>query len=491
MTTSGVDAAPESPDVPPTDGPTTRLAAQVAQRIEADVVRRRWPVGDLLGSEQELRERYGVSRPVLREAVRLVEHHQVGRMRRGPNGGLLVCAPDALPATRALVVYLEYIGLSVDDLVQARRLLEPLAASLAAERITEAGIARLRHRLVDEVHRADEPGVYAQDELHVVLGELTGNPALHLFIDVLMRLTSRYVHSVGRVPRAEVAAGKVRSQTIHAELVDAVVAGDAGRAEATMTRHIDQVSAWLSTNRRPRRGAAGRRPARMVEVPGAKLAEVVTAQIHDEISRLGWPIGQVLGAEGDLLARYGISRPVLREAVRLLEYHSVARMRRGPGGGLVVTEPDPTASIDTMALYLDYRGVTPSHLRVVRDAIELGCLGAVLARRDDPEVASVLRAALARSGEPTAPGRTGADHFHTALVDLSGNPVLGLFLRILTELWNRHTAAKSRPPLGEADAVRTVETQHGGILDALLAGDDGVARHRLRRHLEALTAWYD
>ena len=51
-----------------------------------------------------------MSRSVLREAVRLVEHHQVARMRRGPNGGLLICEPDAGPATRAVVIYLEYLG---------------------------------------------------------------------------------------------------------------------------------------------------------------------------------------------------------------------------------------------------------------------------------------------------------------------------------------------------------------------------------------------
>src|SRR5205809_51921 len=76
----------------PGDPALGKLAAQVARRIEAEVVRRGWPVGESLGSEPELRTRHGVSRSVLREAVRLVEHHQVARMRRGPNGGLFVVA---------------------------------------------------------------------------------------------------------------------------------------------------------------------------------------------------------------------------------------------------------------------------------------------------------------------------------------------------------------------------------------------------------------
>src|SRR3954454_8179641 len=116
-------------------------------------------------------------------------------------------------------------------------------------------------------------------------------------------------------------------------------------------------------------------PARSVTAPvkdddpRAKLAQAVAGRLRDDIVASGWPVGSVVGSESDLLARYGISRAVLREAVRLLEYHSVARMRRGPGGGLVVGTPDPQASIDTMALYLEYRKVSAADLVAVRDAV--------------------------------------------------------------------------------------------------------------------------
>ena len=463
-----------------------KLAAQVAHRIEAEIISRGWPVGAVLGSEQDLRERHGVSRSVLREAVRLVEHHQVARMRRGPSGGLFVIAPDAAPATHALVIYLEYIGLSIEDLMQARILLEPLAAGIAAERVGEDDIARLRALLDDEVDRRHEPGLSVQDALHLVLVQMSGNPALELFVDVLTRLTARYAHGTRRLSKDEVLRGKDSSHECHLRIVDAVIADDPGRAAAIMTEHLGQTAEWLAANhgRRPRPGAD-----RAAEPSGAKLAELVASRIHDEVVRRGWPVGLVLGSEADLLARHGVSRAVLREAVRILEYHGVAWMRRGPSGGLVVTEPEPDASIDTMALYLDYRGVTPEHLRVVRDAIELGTLRQVMARRTDPEVAERLQAAIARTGVPAAPGRTGADHFHTELAELSGNPVLVLFLRILTELWSRHTANTPSPQPGP-DAASTVEAVHQRILEAVLGGDESVARRRMRRHLEALTAWY-
>lgn len=469
------------------DAATEKLAAQVARRIESHIIDLGWPVGSVLGSEPELRERYGVSRAVLREAVRLTEHHQVTRMRRGSGGGLVVAAPDAGPAMRALVIYLEYVGLSVADLIEARLLLEPIAAASAAERVSEEDIAELRQIVQAEVEHREEPDLDGQDRLHVQVARMSGNPVLELFVDVLTRLTADRAYVTRKLTKAEIAEAKDRAHERHEAIAGAITAGDGSRAAAEVADHLKHLAAWLLSKQSQRRRASPRVPR---PDSGAKLAEPVAAGILAEIVRRNWPIGLVLGSESDLLARYGISRSVLREAVRILEYHSVARMRRGPGGGLVVTEPEADASIEAMALYLDYRKVSPEDLIVAREAIELGAVRKVVARHDDPEVEEGLRKAIERTGEPSAPGRTGGDYFHVELVRLTGNPVLGLFLRILTELWTRHTAAASSPQPG-ADAVATVEAVHNRILEALLTGDEDLTRHRMRRHLSALTAWYD
>jgi DNA-binding FadR family transcriptional regulator len=128
----------------------SKLAALTARRIEDEIIARKWPIGEVIGSEADLMARYEVSRAVLREAVRLVEHHGAARMRRGPSGGLVVQAPDVAAAVAAVVLYLEQADTSVDDLLYARRILEPVAASLASERISEAGIERLRGVLAAE-----------------------------------------------------------------------------------------------------------------------------------------------------------------------------------------------------------------------------------------------------------------------------------------------------------------------------------------------------
>jgi DNA-binding FadR family transcriptional regulator len=478
-------------DVP--DAKTGTLAGRIAHRIEADIIHRGWPVGESLGSEQDLREQFEVSRAVLREAVRLVEHHQVARMRRGPNGGLLVCAPDAGPATRSMVIYLEYIGTSITDLLQARLLLEPIAAGLAADRITEEGIETLRAVLAEETRHEGRAGLEAQDPVHPLLGRLSGNPVLHLFIDILTRLTARYAHTSQRVTKAEIQASQEASHAAHDAVADAVIIGDGARAQTRLTEHLEWVGAWIAKHRvqRPRTGGSVVEPE-LVEGPRAKLAEVVAARIHDDIAGHGWQIGSALGSEADLLARYGVSRAVLREAVRLLEYHSVARMRRGPGGGLIVAAPEPQASIDTMALFLEYQGVQADDLRIVRDAIELGTVGHVAERyaeTGDEEIVERLDAAVRwpTEGPPDEPRK--ADLFHAELAELAGNPVLTLFLRIITELFRRHASGQDRPLPGDA-AADEVQYVHQRILDAIRQGDAGVARHRMRRHLDALIPWW-
>lgn len=449
-----------------------KRAAQIARRLEADIIRRGWPVGESLGSEQALQERYHVSRSVLREAVRLVEHHQVARMRRGPGGGLLICEPDAAAATKAVVIYLEYQGTTIDVLLNARLLLEPLAAVLAAERIDETGIERLRAVLPSA----------SQREFHTALAEQSKNPALQLFIDILMRLTAQFA----RGSRADSEALD-RTRAEHAEMVAAVTAGDSARAKALSERHIESVTAWLQQHHKP-----GRRRRPNPDAAPAKRAEVLAAAIRDDIAASGWRVGSIFATEAQLLERYRVSRSVLREAVRLLEYHAVARMRRGPGGGLVVGKPQAQASIDTIALYLQYRQPSRDDLRLVRDAIEIDNVAKVVGRHDTPQVRAFLdthRQVIEQTGDDLRKAGIEEFLFHSGMAQLAGNAVLDLFLRILVELFRRQWAATEQKLPSRSDFA-DVQHAHRRIIEAIADGDDSLARHRLRRHLDAAASWW-
>jgi len=225
------------------------------------------------------------------------------------------------------------------------------------------------------------------------------------------------------------------------------------------------------------------------ERPGAKAAENLARQIEAEIIARGWPVGELLGIEADLLVRYGVSRPVLREAVRLLEHHMVATTRRGTGGGLRVTAPDSSAVASAAALYLDYRGVRISQLYAARATLESRCVELTVARLDEAGIARLRGIVDALRGMDAV---TLLDHSHDleeAIAELSGDPVLTLFVEVLLQLAHQHLA----PPeerLEHAEAIESMRRAQLAIADAVLAGDSATARIRLSRYLDAAAEAY-
>ena len=467
-----------------------KRAARIARAIEDEVIAAGWPVGSMIGSETELMERYGVSRAVFREAVRLVEHHQVAIMRRGRSGGLKVVAPDAAAAVSAAVVYLEYTGTTVDDLLRVRSLLEPLAAAEAAKHVSEGDIPDLRAAAEHQTPEHAEGRVQAAyGDLHVTLAKLSGNPVLQLFVEVLAQLTDRYV-KIRRTTKADRDATGREVDRAHRALVDAVVAGDAVTAQHYMSVHLTAMDQWFADTKRRivtrRPGTASDRSA-----DGRKLAETIAEEIRADIARGNWNVGDVIDSENGLVERYDVSRAAIREAVRLLEHHSVAWMRRGPGGGLVVAQPDLDAGVEAMALYLDYRGATATDLLMVRKVLELGCVDLVAGRGSEPEVRARLEHALTVTPDtPDEDVYRLADELHLALAELAGNPVLVFLIRTITSLWARHVADEPSRPVPAQKPAEAVAHAHSAIVKAITAGDPGLARHRMTRHLDALSIWW-
>lgn len=84
-----------------------------------------------------------------------------------------------------------------------------------------------------------------------------------------------------------------------------------------------------------------------------KLGELVAERIIAEIIRGGWREGEVLGTERDFMDRYRVSRATFREAMRQVEWHGAAGMRRGANGGLVVKAPPRDAILFAFKTYFD------------------------------------------------------------------------------------------------------------------------------------------
>jgi DNA-binding FadR family transcriptional regulator len=222
-----------------------------------------------------------------------------------------------------------------------------------------------------------------------------------------------------------------------------------------------------------------------------KRAEQLAEEIETRILADGWLVGEMIGSEAALMEEYNVSRGVLREAIRLLEHHGSAQMRRGPSGGLFITPPELSAVSRSAALYLRFRKVDISQLVIARRTLELNNLELVGQRIRDPRVISQLKRVLdAEIGQTTTEGSTRyLRGFHLALADIADNPVMGLFTEICMTLQNEFvTEAKGREREKSSLAEDAAQSHraHAAIYEALINGDIERARKRMERHLDAI-----
>lgn len=130
-----------------------QIRPQRAAELVAADIRARILSGELdegLPTEMVLLEEFSVSRPTLREALRILETEGLVRTRRGKQGGAVVSRPTVDTAAYHLGLVLQSVGADLNDLATARHLLEPLCVSLAAQRDDREKVAAELEELVDE-----------------------------------------------------------------------------------------------------------------------------------------------------------------------------------------------------------------------------------------------------------------------------------------------------------------------------------------------------
>jgi DNA-binding FadR family transcriptional regulator len=476
-----------------------KLAERVAASIEADVLRAGWPVGLVIGSEEQLAARYGVGRAVIREAIRLAEHRQVARMRRGRGGGLVVVEPDASAVTESLSIYLEYARVTAADLLTARTVLEVFAAASAAGSLDEARLLALRRAARaestagtagtagtadDAAAAGDETGAGAAGEtprVHELIAAATGNAALSLFIHAIVSLSGPLADG----PLADGAPG-------HPAIVDAITAGDALLARDLMRAHMTGLSEAGGAPGRPVSAGPAPEPGPGPAGNGSggrpyRPANAVAARIRREVVRRGWPVGESLGFEGDLLREYGVGRAQFREAIRILENHSVVRMQRGAAGGMVVAVPDGQAVVRAASLYLTYQGMNAGHIRDLREELEAATTRMAIEGLDDAAEQRLLAMLELERTWPDDDFPAVSHDLHAVIAELSGNQTLALLLSIVMQLSAERLHAVDAARVPEAPAA--TRRAHRAIVEAMIARDTALALRRMRKHLGALAHW--
>lgn len=205
----------------------------VAREIVRDIVAQRLEPGEMLPSEQAMLARYGVGRPALREAVRVLEVHGLLRVKPGPGGGPVVGTVTGRAFGEMASLFFRLAGTTFRELIEARLELEPMAARLAAERQDPDALAELRAVVAREsaVDLTDDDA-YARlaRDFHGAVASASGNGVVSLMGSGLLELYQDRLR-IPITPRAQ-REGVLAS---HAAILEAIETGDAPRAE-TLTR---------------------------------------------------------------------------------------------------------------------------------------------------------------------------------------------------------------------------------------------------------------
>lgn len=233
-----------------------KAAEPVARILRNQIIRGELAAGESLPPESVLVERFGVSRPTLREAFRVLEAESLLVIRRGAGGGGRVLTPRRDVAARYAGFILQHQGTTTRDVYDARVFIEAPCVAILAERRKPGDVAALRAAIAHEyeVEHDYEQAVRVQTDFHQLVVELVGNDTMTLISDILQAIIVRAnVSQSGSATsaaslRAQRAAGKT-----HRAVVDMIEAGDAAAAEDLWRRHLDAAEGYIM------RGAASSR----------------------------------------------------------------------------------------------------------------------------------------------------------------------------------------------------------------------------------------
>jgi DNA-binding FadR family transcriptional regulator len=210
--------------------PRTSAAADAVRTIQQMIVDGRLAPGQRLPPERELSELLGISRPTLRETIRSLVGLNILESRHG--AGTFVAALSTATLLEPMRFVMALNERTVEELFEARLLLEPALAALAAQRADAAQRAAMRAAI------AAPDQVEADVTLHRLIAEASGNALLAAMLESLSGLgrSSRSITAV----RPGVQEKTARD---HEAIVAAVERGDPDAARAAMTAHLERIAA--------------------------------------------------------------------------------------------------------------------------------------------------------------------------------------------------------------------------------------------------------
>jgi DNA-binding FadR family transcriptional regulator len=220
------------------------IATEIARGIVTDGLRE----GDRLPTEVEMLQQFDVGRASIREALRILESYGLIAIRQGQGGGPIVTPIDPEDLARTLSFYFHLTGSTFQELAEARAVIEPVMARLAAERQDPNQMSLLEDVMEREAAASLENPEYITmaNEFHYAVSGLSGNSVLDLLGRALRILYTTRISGGGILPPE----ARPASRRLHREIGEAILASQGDVAEQLMKSHVHDL-AELQAKRTP------------------------------------------------------------------------------------------------------------------------------------------------------------------------------------------------------------------------------------------------
>jgi len=218
-----------------------RVSERIAGRIKKQISEGRLAIGHKLPAEREMARQFKTSRVSVREAYRSLEELGLLHIRRGAEGGAFIVPFDHEPVRRSLSLVLGLGKTSNQELTEARMMIEPLIARLAALRAGPADIAKLEQVLIQEEEEVGRPAADSSrtaGQFHRAIAACARNLPLVVLMNALADLTAE---SASRLDLRIRARHRRKNCEYHRQIFEAIRAHDGEAASTLMLQHVGDI----------------------------------------------------------------------------------------------------------------------------------------------------------------------------------------------------------------------------------------------------------
>jgi len=212
-----------------------RAFESIARQLRESIYSGNLKPGDKLPTERELAQIFNTSRVSVRSALLNLEHSGLLRIKKGASGGFFIGEVNSKAISDSLSAMLRMGKASISDLTEARTILEPQAARLAAKRATVKDIKKIEQAVLSFRDRIQQKLAPDPSDLnfHICVAEASRNPVMILISRSLMELLFQKIG-------AYLVNGKGNERIVrgHERILEAIKKKDGQKAQALMLKHI-------------------------------------------------------------------------------------------------------------------------------------------------------------------------------------------------------------------------------------------------------------